>query len=363
MTYSLMAALAILTTGAIAMPLVSSLSLAQEHSSLAAEYAGMDKPTETGDWHLHDPSAIVTLGGWQVVVVTGKENVDGYRCGLESWRRRGDGAPWQPHLCLFRDKPGWVGEELPRNDGAFWAPDLAADGTLVYSVANGFDDVGSCVGAARWDGSGWRDIGEPLTCAFEPDPTREVSAIDPSLFEDRGQLWLVTGGGLIHATELDRRSLIPVSGDWWEPGHPDWHELATGPGPVDDPEWVEASQLYRKGEWIYLVVNWGACCSGLSSTYELRIGRARDVEGPFLDREGRDMRAGGGSLLWEGLGEQIGPGHAAFRTRPDDVTVISYHFYDGLRGGLPWVGEAVLAWDDGWPAVSVILPPARPKEE
>jgi arabinan endo-1,5-alpha-L-arabinosidase len=334
--------------------------LAQDHRPLAVEYAAMTPPMPPEAWHLHDPSRIVTLGGWQVVVVTGKENADDYLCGLESWRRANNGAPWQPHLCLFRDKPAWIAEELPDNDGAFWAPDLAADGTLVYSVANGFEESGSCVGAARWDGVGWRDIGAPLTCAFAPDPAREIEAIDPALFQDGDRLWLVTGGGLIHATELDRQTLMPVSGDWWAPDHPGWHDLAIGPGAVDDPEWVEASMLHRRGDWVYLVVNWGACCEGLSSTYELRIGRARSVEGPFLDREGRDMRAGGGSLLMTSQGAQIGPGHAAFRRRDDGADILSYHFYDAERDGLPWIGEALVTWEDGWPVVTRRLPLRKP---
>lgn len=338
----------------------ASCASAQDHRLLAAEYAAMAPPLTPQAWHLHDPSRIVTLDGWQVLVVTGKENADGYHCGLESWRRANDAAPWQPHLCLFRDKPNWIAEELPGNDGAFWAPDLAADGTLVYSVANGFEEGGSCVGAARWDGTGWRDIGAPLTCAFEPDPSREVEAIDPALFQDGDRLWLVAGGGVIHATELDRQTLMPVSGDWWAPGHPGWHDLAIGPGSVDDPEWVEAAMLHRRGDWVYLVVNWGACCDGLSSTYELRIGRARSVEGPFLDREGRDMRAGGGSLLMASQGAQIGPGHAAFRRRDDGADVLSYHFYDAERDGLPWIGEALVAWEDSWPVVTRRLPQPRP---
>ena len=333
---------------------------AQDHRPLWSEYAAMMPRMTPGTWHLHDPSAIVTLNGWQVVVVTGKENAEGYRCGLESWRRADDASPWQPHLCLFRDKPAWIADELPDNDGAFWAPDLAMDGTLVYSVANGFEETGSCVGAARWDGTGWRDIGAPLTCAFEPDPSREVEAIDPGLFDEGGRLWLITGGGLIHATELDRQTLMPVSGDWWAPGHPGWHDLAIGPGPADDPEWVEAARLHRSDGWVYLVVNWGGCCDGLASTYELRIGRARGVEGPFLDREGRDMRDGGGSLLMAGRGAQIGPGHAAFRHRDDGAVVMSYHFYDVERDGLPWIGEVLLAWQDGWPVVTRRLPPLRP---
>src|SRR6056297_1394144 len=70
---------------------------ARDHRPLASEYADMTPRMVPENWHLHDPSAIVALDGWQVVVVTGKENTGGYRCGLESWRRRDASARWQPH--------------------------------------------------------------------------------------------------------------------------------------------------------------------------------------------------------------------------------------------------------------------------
>jgi arabinan endo-1,5-alpha-L-arabinosidase len=312
-------------------------------------------------WHLHDPSSIVELNGWQTVVVTGKENTSEYECGLESWRRKDDSSPWRPHLCVFPTKPDWIAEELPANDGAFWAPDLASDGTLVYSVANGFDDTGSCIGAARWDGNGWQDIGVPLTCAFEPDSTQEVEAIDPSLFDHDGRLWLVAGGGLIHATELDRDTLIPVSGDWWEPGHPHWYELARGPQRGAEFGWIEGARFYRSGSWVYLIVNWGRCCDGLASTYELRIGRASSVKGPFRDQEGHNMSEGGGSLLMKSDGDQIGPGHASIRLKDDGTEILSYHFYDKRREGLPWIGEAQLNWQNGWPVLIRQLEIIRPQ--
>ena len=35
---------------------------------------------------------------------------------------------WQPGQCLFTKKPDWIDEELPGNDGAFWAPALVSSG-------------------------------------------------------------------------------------------------------------------------------------------------------------------------------------------------------------------------------------------
>ena len=36
-------------------------------------------------WHWHDPSRIVKIGDLLTVAITGKENSDGYECGLETW--------------------------------------------------------------------------------------------------------------------------------------------------------------------------------------------------------------------------------------------------------------------------------------
>ena len=47
-----------------------------------------------------------------------------------------------------------------------------------------------------------------------------------------------------------------------------------------------AFQLQVDGErkWL-LFVNWGACCSGKDSTYEIRVGMADTPEGPFVDKD------------------------------------------------------------------------------
>ncbi len=122
------------------------------------------------------------------------------------------------------------------------------DGSPVFRAANSFEEAG--VGAARRGGTGRRDIGAPLACAFAPDPAREIEAIDPGLFEDGGRLWLVTGGGLIHATELDRQTLMPVCDDWWTPGHSGRLDHAIGPGSAVDRAWAEAARLHRSDDWV-----------------------------------------------------------------------------------------------------------------
>jgi arabinan endo-1,5-alpha-L-arabinosidase len=124
--------------------------------------------------------------------------------------------------------------------------------------------------------------------------------------------------------------------------------------------WVEAAQIAEIGEWLYLFVNWGECCRGLDSTYEVRIGRAKSIVGPFLDKDGAPMAMGGGSLFLETTGDLIGPGHMGFRKSNDGSLFGSFHFYDAKRDGLPWIGETKLSIKDGWPEIKNLLPIARP---
>ena len=54
--------------------------------------------------------------------------------------------------------------------------------------------------------------------------------------------------------------------------------------------------IFRDG-WYYLLVTHGSCCAGANSSYNIRMGRAKKVTGPFLDNMGIDMVQGGGKLF------------------------------------------------------------------
>ena len=78
---------------------------------------------------------------------------DGYTCGVETWYLPRGGAAWQPGQCLLTSKPGWAGGLVGDNDGAFWAPALLDDRTMLFAVPSPFDDEGgaSCLGWLRWE--------------------------------------------------------------------------------------------------------------------------------------------------------------------------------------------------------------------
>ena len=222
----------------------------------------------------------------------------------------------------------------------------------------------TCVGVAfatSTGGSGditqlsWVDSGEPLTCIYQDDYEEERSAIDPTVFTGfDGKTYLVTGGGVIHGTEVNESTLKPLSGNFFSVDDPSWVELARGEYLTNEDEydWVEAPYVWPTEsngiQYYFLFVNWGACCSGKQSTYNIRVGRSTSPLGPFVDKNNKDLTDGGGSLLLETDGYVIGPGHVGIY----DDSIMTFHYYDKRRvGGASWVAEKSISIVNGWPVL------------
>ena len=117
---------------------------------------------------------------------------------------------------------------------------------------------------------------------------------------------------------------------------------------------IEASCLTRHGKFYYLFVNWGQCCQGTNSTYEVRVGRAEKVTGPYRDRDGNDLATGGGSPFLASAGRFIGPGHIGIVDdgSTNGVTQFSYHYYDADSRGRSRLAIGKIDWSSGWPVAT-----------
>jgi len=334
-------------------------------------FNSMTPPFTRDQWHIHDPSRVVAVSDDLLMIAnTGKAQEDGYKCGLETWIMTPGDVDWRPGQCLLVSKPSWIDDELPGNDGAFWAPTLLNSTFMYYSVAS-MDRDAQCIGMARATGKApeqeWVDSGAPITCSFDPeseaDRTNEPNSIDPAVFADTSgsepRQYLVYGGNRIWVTELNPANGRQIKDNWWDEKDRTYHYLAKGPPSFDDPdetEWIEAPFIYSYdspgvGKFYYLFVNWYGCCDGIDSTYEIHVGRSDSITGPYVDKSGVEMTGGSGSLLLQKEGRFIGPGHTGI-LEEGGRHWISYHFYDGDRDGLPWVDMRRLMWDvDGWPTV------------
>jgi len=356
-------AVPLLWLAAVTIPIIAG----KPDATLISVYDKMTYDLGPSDYTIHDPSRIITVGNKQLIAVTGKAQEDGYTCGIETWWRNvGGRGNWKPGQCLFLTKPSWTAEETPLNDGAFWAPELdLKDGklTLLYSVSEMDAREGgpnTCVGVASATSLNgfpknltWEDAVEPLSCIIGSDYVEERSAIDPSVFwgfgENENKLFLVTGGGRIVGTELDPTTYMQKDGEWFDKEGDYWTDLATGPSQADD-NWVEAAYIHPHPAtgYYYMFVNWGACCSGVDSTYEIRVGRSTNPMGPFVDKTGTDMMAGGGTKLVETKDFVIGPGHASVWEK-GTKQFFTFHYYDERREGNSWIAERQLKWRNGWP--------------
>lgn len=108
---------------------------------------------------------------------------------------------------------------------------------------------------------------------------------------------------------------------------------------------VEAPYLYEREGWYYLFVSRDSCCQGLDSTYNMAVGRSRDVTGPYLGPDGTDMRHDGGAALLVTAGDVVGPGGQSVSQGH-----LALHYYDGAADGRATLAIRELAWDeDGWP--------------
>ena len=182
---------------------------------------------------------------------------------------------------------------------------------------------------------GWTDAG-PVVWS---DGIEDSNAIDPGLFLDPkdGRLWMTYGSyfGYIRLVELD-----PKTGQRL---HPDRK-------PINVAINSEASIMIAHDGWYYLLVTHGSCCQGANSTYNIRMGRSRNVTGPFIDNMGIDMLEGGGKLFAGSSGRFVGPGHFGLLDLGQGVQKFSLHYEADLdRGGSSVLDIRPLLWRDGWP--------------
>jgi arabinan endo-1,5-alpha-L-arabinosidase len=69
--------------------------------------------------------------------------------------------------------------------------------------------------------------------------------------------------------------------------------------PDNPPNPIENAQIFRQGQYYYLLASWDFCRRGTESTYKTIVGRATSVTGPTFDREGVPLADGGGTIILE----------------------------------------------------------------
>jgi arabinan endo-1,5-alpha-L-arabinosidase len=252
---------------------------------------------------------------------------------------------------VFDDVPAWALQEVPGARG-IWAPEIAfvrGQYRLYYSVST-FGSNHSVIGLAsnktlnpNSPDYRWVDQGKVIGSTREDD----WNAIDPNLVVDSGgRMWLALGSfwGGIKMRRLDPRTGKLSRADTT------LYSLASR-RPLRPPA-IESPSIVRRDGYYYLFVSFDLCCRGKDSTYNIRVGRSRSITGPYLDRDGRPMMEGGGTLLMEGTAAWRGPGgQSVLRDASRDLLV--FHAYDGTTGA-PTLQLSTIVWEHGWPRAGVL---------
>ena len=170
------------------------------------------------------------------------------------------------------------------------------------------------------------------------DGMEDQDAIDPGLLLDptTGRLWVSYGTyfGTIRLIELDPKTGFRMKGNKEK-------DIA-----ID----CEATDLIYRDGWYYLLGTHGTCCDGVNSTYNIVVGRSRNVEGPYVDNVGRDMFHGGGRMVIAAGDRKTGPGHFGRSVIDEGVEIMSCHYEaDFDRSGRSVLGIRPLLWKNGWP--------------
>ena len=275
---------------------------------------------------------------------------------------------WRKEEPVFSKAPQWAVDAIPTFKGHIWAPDISyfnGQYYLYYSVS-AFGKNTSCIGLAinkTLDPSDpefkWVDQGKVIQSV--PGETN-WNAIDPNLITDeKGNPYLVFGSfwdGLklvklspdAKRIAEDIRKIPTIASRKTDPNSQ--NPPSVDNNPVDaGGNAIEAPFIFRKGKYYYFFASIDYCCKGVNSTYKMIVGRADKVTGPYVDRVGKPMASGGGTILLQGDADWYGVGHNAMVSF-DGVDYVVYHGYDAHDNGKSKLNIRKLSWDSNdWPSV------------
>lgn len=292
--------------------------------------------------HVHDP-VVAKEGHMYYLFSTGQGIL--IRCS-------DDFVSWQSCGGVLGSPPSWSQQTIG-NVEDLWAPDVARFGDRyhLYYSASTFGSNRSAIGLATAptldqgnEAYAWTDRG----MVIESHASDDYNAIDPNVvFDVEERPWLAFG------SYWDGIKMVALDAETGQPATdtPELHALASRPDPSTDA--IEAPFIFHRDGYYYLFVSFDRCCAGASSTYNIRVGRAEEITGPYVDGTGVSMLDGGGTLVMEGTDRWRGTGHNAI-FQDAGTTYLVYHAYDAANEGIPTLRISPIEWVDGWPTVAQV---------
>lgn len=263
---------------------------------------------------------------------------------------------WHFEKDVFHVTPRWAIDSVSGYEGHTWAPDIVCHNGIyhMFYSCSTFGKNTSAIGHAYRptlepnDTLPWTDTG----VVIRSKPGDNYNAIDPNVIVDENNVPWMTFGSFWGGIQLVRLtddlsgisspdSIMTICSrlEWGRSNEKNRLENA-----------VEAPFIFRHEGYYYLFVSFDYCCRGLKSDYKVVMGRSEKVEGPYLDKDGRDLAAGGGSLLISHDDGHVAIGHcAAYHFDGKDYFLA--HGYSREKNGKSMLVLKEIQWDGGWPVL------------
>lgn len=273
------------------------------------------------------------------------------------WATSADRKTWVVQSTPFIEQmPQWTRDSVAGFQNHVWAPDVIRwhdRWWLSYSCST-FGKNTSAIGlmSARSLGGEWKDEGCIVASREKRD---QWNAIDPCFVIDEADTPWLTWGSFWDGIQLARLDSTmhlaskPVTiARRHRPGDPSAAENPTSKFAGRNA--IEAPFILKHGSYYYLFVSWDYCCRGAKSNYRVAVGRSERVDGPYVDRNGRSMLEGGGTIFLEGDKQDYeAAGHCAVYDM-DGQTIFICHGYSVKMNGQSILIQCPVSWTaDGWP--------------
>lgn len=268
-----------------------------KHDTFETSVGSDTPPSRYNQVGVHDPSVVK---GEDKIFIVGSHLASATTTDYVSWQLFGQGVqngnPMIPEVQIDMKEAlewaetttFWAGDIIQMKDGKYYfyysvcegSQPLAAIGYAVSDHVEGpYENKGIIMKSGR--------VGKLLT--YEPDRLIQYdanihpNAIDPTLFYDENELlWMVYGSysGGIFLLKIDEDTKMPEAGQGYGT------RITGGKHTRIENPYI----IYDKDTaYYYFYASFGGLASG--DGYQTRVGRSKDIEGPYLDSKGQDMDA------------------------------------------------------------------------
>jgi arabinan endo-1,5-alpha-L-arabinosidase len=291
---------------------------------------------------VRDPSLILANGTYYLFG-TGK--------GIKTWSST-DLITWKVQPAVFAAAPGWTNTNIPGFNNDIWAPEITffkGEYYLFYAISK-FGTNNSAIGFAtnksldaKAKDYQWIDHG-----MITQSQGTSWNAIDPNFVLDYNSVPHLLLGSFfsgIKITELKDNNII-LKADLITKA-----TLANRDLNINPYNAIEAPFVMKHNQFYYLFASINNCCSGIQSDYKTIVGRSKQIDGQYVDKNGKAMPVGGGEFILEGNDKWHGAGGASVYDFEGQHKIVFFS-YDNRGVERLRIGD--LNWDAGdWPTVNL----------